>query len=137
MAMSPSSSEANPTQRYDTPSSVQSVEARWMAALDTPVPYGVPTGRAVRCLSVSDGHGMAQLRLGFLPLDEWDEYNSYDEEIPSRLRYSIEWKVVLNNKVVSRDTEQDVVLAPGIYWHLCLKTKVEKLWTERCRATGT
>jgi hypothetical protein len=64
--------------------------------------------------------------LGFLPLAEWDEYNSYDEETPSRLRYSIEWKVVANNRIVAKDTEQDLVLVPSAHWHWCLKPKVEK-----------
>ncbi|KAF2006537.1 hypothetical protein P154DRAFT_418164, partial [Amniculicola lignicola CBS 123094] len=54
-------------------------------------------------------------RLGFLPLAEWDEYNSYEEEIPSRLHYSIEWKVAVNNRVIAKDTEQDIVLAPAVY----------------------
>lgn len=44
-------------------------------------------------------------RLGFLQLDEWDEHNSYGEEVLTVLHYSIEWKVAVNNKVVSRDTE--------------------------------
>lgn len=66
-------------------------------------------------------------RLGFLPLAEWDEYNNYEEDIPSRLRYSIEWKVTVNNKVVAKDTEQDLVLVPAAYWHMYLKPKVEKL----------
>ncbi|KAF2844061.1 hypothetical protein T440DRAFT_380424, partial [Plenodomus tracheiphilus IPT5] len=54
-------------------------------------------------------------RLRFLPLAEWDEHNSYEEEAPSRLRYSIEWKVVVNNRVVAKDTEQDLVLIPAAY----------------------
>ncbi|PSN58575.1 hypothetical protein BS50DRAFT_510197, partial [Corynespora cassiicola Philippines] len=54
-------------------------------------------------------------KLGFLPLAEWDEYNSYEEETPSRLRYSIEWKVAVNNKVICKDTEQDLVLAPAVH----------------------
>lgn len=66
-------------------------------------------------------------RLGFLPLAEWDEYNSYEEDAPSRLRYSIEWKVVVNNSVVAKDTEQDLILIPAAYWHMYLKPKVEKL----------
>jgi hypothetical protein len=66
-------------------------------------------------------------RLGFLPLAEWDEYNSYEEDIPSRLRYSIEWKLAVNNRVVAKDTEQDIVLVPAAYWHMYLKPKVEKL----------
>ncbi|KAF2820762.1 hypothetical protein CC86DRAFT_303961, partial [Ophiobolus disseminans] len=65
--------------------------------------------------------------LGFLPLAEWDEYNSYEEVTPSRLRYSIEWKVAVNNRVVAKDTEQDIVLVPAAYWHMYLKPKVEKL----------
>ena len=33
----------------------------------------------------------------------------------------------VNNKVISRDTEQDLVLAPTAYWHLCLKPKLDKV----------
>jgi hypothetical protein len=44
-------------------------------------------------------------RLRFLQPEEWDAYNSYDEEVPTCLHYSIEWKVSVNNKVISRDTE--------------------------------
>ena len=70
-------------------------------------------------------------RLGFLPLAEWDEYNSYEEDIPSRLRYSIEWKVAVNNRVVAKETEQDIVLVPAAYWHMYLKPKVEKLSSKK------
>lgn len=66
-------------------------------------------------------------RLGFLPLAEWDEYNSCEEDTPSHLRYSIEWRVSVNNKVIARDTEQDVVLAPAVYWRMYLGAKVDKL----------
>ena len=66
-------------------------------------------------------------RLGFLPLAKWDEYNSYEEVTPSRLRYSVEWKVAVNNRVVAKYTEQDLVLVPAAYWHMYLKPKVEKL----------
>jgi hypothetical protein len=66
-------------------------------------------------------------RLGFLPLAEWDEYNSYDEDTPTRIRYTIAWKLALNNKVISKDTEQDIVLAPAVYWRMYLQSKVEKL----------
>jgi hypothetical protein len=66
-------------------------------------------------------------KLQFLPLDEWDEHNSYDEDEPTCLHYSIEWKVYVNGRMVLNDTEQDLVLAPTAYWHMLLKPKLEKL----------
>jgi hypothetical protein len=62
-----------------------------------------------------------------LHIDEWDEENTYDEEPPSCIHYSIEWKVTVNNKPISKDTEQNLVLAPSFYWPLILQPKLEKL----------
>jgi hypothetical protein len=36
-------------------------------------------------------------------------------------------KITVNNKVVSKDTEQDLVLVPASYWQLFLQPKLEKL----------
>ena len=47
--------------------------------------------------------------------------------MPTLLHDSTEWKVAVNNKVVSRDTEQDVVLVPIAYWHMILRPKLERL----------
>jgi hypothetical protein len=64
-------------------------------------------------------------KLQFLQLDEWDENNTYDEDEPTCLHYAIEWKVCVNDKVVSRDIERDLVLLPTAYWHMSLKPKLE------------
>jgi hypothetical protein len=46
---------------------------------------------------------------------------------PSCIHYLIEWKVTLNNKLITKDTEQDLVLAPNFYWSPFLRPKLEKL----------
>jgi hypothetical protein len=66
-------------------------------------------------------------KLRFLRLDEWDACNTYDEDVPTCLHYSIEWKVSVNKKIISRDTEQDLVLAPTVYWHESLKPSLDEL----------
>ena len=62
-----------------------------------------------------------------LHIDEWDEDKTYDEESPRSIHYSIEWRVTLNNKLISKDTEQNLVLAPSFYWPLVLRPKLDKL----------
>jgi hypothetical protein len=54
-------------------------------------------------------------KLQLLYRDEWDEDNTYDEDPLSCIHYSIEWKVTLNGKLISKDTEQNLVLAPTFY----------------------
>jgi hypothetical protein len=58
---------------------------------------------------------------------DWDQERTYDEDPPSCLHYSIERKVNLNGKMISKDTEQDLVLAPASYWQLFLQPRLEKL----------
>jgi hypothetical protein len=66
-------------------------------------------------------------KLELLNLDEWNENETYNEEPPTCLYYSIEWKVTLNNKLLSKDTEPDLVIAPRFHWSLVLREKLEKL----------
>jgi hypothetical protein len=43
-------------------------------------------------------------KLELLNIEEWDEEKTYDEDLPSCIHYTIEWKVTLNNKLISKDT---------------------------------
>ena len=108
-------------QQWDAFDDTQMIDGYSRAALETSrAVQDSAMGRTTRA-----GAGAAEVsrdptpldsnRLGFLPLAEWDEYNSYEEDTPSRLRYSIEWKVAVNNRVVAKDTEQDLVLVPAAY----------------------
>jgi hypothetical protein len=59
--------------------------------------------------------------LRLLQLEEWEDGHLYNENPPSSIHYAVEWKVThseknkKNKKVVSKDTEQDVVLTPVAY----------------------
>jgi hypothetical protein len=129
------------TQRWDTFHDAQVIDDCNATLLGSPlVSQGTATSRSIhRCTAEAARRPtpMEPDRLGFLPLAEWDEYNSYEEDIPSPLRYSIEWKVTVNNRVVAKDTEQDLVLVPAAYWHMYLKPKVEKLSSRKVDTTGT
>ncbi|KAJ5548963.1 hypothetical protein N7513_006197 [Penicillium frequentans] len=54
------------------------------------------------------------------------------DELPQRfIRYTVEWKVKVNNRFKSEDTEQDVALAPSAYWSSALRGKLENVLQER------
>jgi hypothetical protein len=62
-----------------------------------------------------------------LQLCEW-EGDRPDDELPQRfIRYTVEWKVKVNNRFRSEDTEQDVALIPSAYWFSVLRGKLEKV----------
>ena len=71
-------------------------------------------------------HQAHRPQLALLRREEWDKDKAYDEDPPC-LHYSIEWRVIVNKKMVSKDTEPDVVLNPAAYWQDSLKFRVERL----------
>lgn len=129
----------NPAQQHDTLSDSHSPQEYGAPALGSLSPCAATTGRATRYRHAATSRGTAlpdPTTLSFLPLAEWDEHNGYDEDTPTRLRYSIEWKVTVNNKAVSRDTEQDVVLAPAVYWRMYLQPRVDTLVARKLPTGG-
>lgn len=87
--------------------------------------------RSTACsLSPSPRHTPSQQpsdRLGFLPLVEWDERGEYDRQPPQYICYTIEWKLVLNNRPVGTVTKKDLVVAPSAYWEKYLKPALDNM----------
>jgi hypothetical protein len=84
----------------------------------------------------------SQPGLRLLQLEEWEEGHLYNENPPSSIHYAVEWKVThseknkRNKKVVSRDTEQDIVLAPAAYWTQILQPKVKRVLRKKIGLDG-
>jgi hypothetical protein len=53
--------------------------------------------------------------LGFVQMRDWDCNATYDEMPPTCIHYRIEWKLMINKTVVSKHTEEDIVLEPTSY----------------------
>lgn len=71
---------------------------------------GVSTPATLESPSLTPNRATYQPRSdqhGFLPFSEW-EGDKYDEE-PPKYCYTIEWKVVLNSKMVGRVTEENLI----------------------------
>lgn len=80
-----------------------------------------------RTVSSSRGQTPATGGPPLLRLSEWDRRKKYDESPPTCIHYSIEWKLTVNGRVVSKDSEQDLVLAPSDFWDRTLRSKLDKL----------
>jgi len=77
-------------------------------------------------------------RLGLCPYEDWDPDRAYDEDAPIYLYYGIEWKVAVNNRaIISKDTEQDLVLEPAAYWKHILEPKLKRALLKKNRALAS
>ncbi|KAA8641518.1 uncharacterized protein ATNIH1004_011654 [Aspergillus tanneri] len=107
---------------YDDDASQPGTVNRW----DAPTPYFGSPGYS---LSPSPHRTLQQPsdRLGFLPLDEWEEGGEYDQQPPQYVCYTIKWKLTINHKRAGSATEKDLVVAPSDYWEEFLKASLEDM----------
>jgi hypothetical protein len=54
---------------------------------------------------------------------EWDGTTQPPSD---NLRYTVEWKAVMNTKRIGMDTDEDVFLAPEAYWNTKLQGKIDE-----------
>ncbi|KAE9568045.1 hypothetical protein CGMCC3_g15844 [Colletotrichum fructicola] len=89
-----------------------------LESVDGSSPAPAASSRAATQQPTPDG------RLPLLRLMDWDASRTYDEQPPTCIHYHLEWKLTVNNRSVSKDSEPDLVLAPGDYWDLTLRSKL-------------
>jgi hypothetical protein len=85
----------------------------------------IPTSPSVHQVEVD--------RLCLLQPDDWDQEKDYSADPPICVRYTIIWKIKLNNRMIAKDTEQDVVLAPAPYWSMFLQPKLDALLSKKIK----
>jgi hypothetical protein len=77
-------------------------------------------------------------RLGLCPYKDGDPDRAYNEGPPIYLHYGIEWKVAVNNRaIMSKDTEQDLVLEPAAHWKHILEPKSKRALLKENRALAS
>lgn len=89
-----------------------------------PLPLTSPSPGPISSLSID---GPTNDRLHFIQASEWEQEKDYNTDPPSCIRYTILWKVKFSNRIVSKDTEQDIVLTPASYWSTNLQPKLDSL----------
>ena len=55
-------------------------------------------------------------QLSFHPAVEGGDGSAWNEQASDCIHYQIQWRVKLNNRVVVKDTEQELTLPPSYYW---------------------
>ena len=81
--------------------------------------------------SPSVHHQVEADKLCLLQPDDWDQEKDYSADPPTCIRYTIIWKIKLNNRMIAKDTEQDIVLAPAPYWSMFLQPKLDALLSKK------
>jgi hypothetical protein len=82
----------------------------------------------------------ARKTLPFVPYADWAPDQSYDELPPSCIHYIMEWKLTLNRRLVAKQTEDDLVVAPSDFWNEELSSKISdvvKSTGKSCEANAT
>ncbi|KAJ9601891.1 hypothetical protein H2200_013606 [Cladophialophora chaetospira] len=64
-------------------------------------------------------------KLPLLQLEEWERERVYNEEPPICVHYAVDWKICLDDKQISKNSERNVVLEPASFWQAILRPRLE------------
>ncbi|KXH56230.1 hypothetical protein CNYM01_13770 [Colletotrichum nymphaeae SA-01] len=75
--------------------------------------------------------------LPFLDYHGWASSQSYDEQPPRWLLYTMQWKLTLNSRKAVEQTEQNLVIAPSDFWKEVLSSKVDGIVASKKKSYET
>ncbi|KAK1613489.1 hypothetical protein BDP81DRAFT_388078 [Colletotrichum phormii] len=61
----------------------------------------------------------------------------YNDPQPAHVPYSVEWKLTANNRMVTKDSEQTIVVPPDVFWKTRLRAKLRALLDRKLPSTKT
>ncbi len=82
----------------------------------------------------------ANRTLSFVPYADWSPDQAYDDLPPSCMHYFMEWKLTVNRRIIAKQTENDLVVAPSDFWTEELFSKIAdivKSTGKSCEADAT
>ncbi|KAF6798882.1 hypothetical protein CSOJ01_12585 [Colletotrichum sojae] len=65
--------------------------------------------------------------LPFLDYRRWAPGQSYDEQPPRWMLYTMQWKLTLNSRKAVEQTEQNLAISPSDFWKEVLSSKVGEI----------
>ncbi|KAJ5005564.1 hypothetical protein K4K57_011679 [Colletotrichum sp. SAR 10_99] len=65
--------------------------------------------------------------LPFLDYSRWAPGQSYDEQPPRWMLYTMQWKLTLNSRKAVEQTEQNLAISPNDFWKEVLSSKVDEI----------
>ncbi|KXH45933.1 hypothetical protein CSAL01_09161 [Colletotrichum salicis] len=61
----------------------------------------------------------------------------YNDPQPAHVPYSVEWKLTANNRMVTKDSEQTIVVPPDVFWKTRLRAKLKGVLDRKLPSTKT
>ncbi|ETN44755.1 uncharacterized protein HMPREF1541_10425 [Cyphellophora europaea CBS 101466] len=112
---------------YVTPYYAESAVSQ-ISSAPTPALYtdsqGQPRWSRSASLSVPEPQTQG---LNFVRIRDWNPDAAYDEQPPRYLHYRIDWRLMINKSIVSRNTIEDIVLQPTSYGPRVLLPRLEEV----------
>ncbi|KAK1990557.1 hypothetical protein LX36DRAFT_685960 [Colletotrichum falcatum] len=103
--------------------------------LKTRIPRTILNGTGDLCYQSTRADGQRDTPIHLLS-ESYDQ-QEYSHPQPAHIPYSVEWKLTANNRIVTKDSEQNIVIPPEAFWRTCLRAKLRDVLDKKLPSTKT